>query len=294
MVFWRIYNDNLYPIKNVEKLGFNKNENLFIPDEYLQGKKFVISRTCLGIGDWGVISSMPRLLKEKYPDCKVYLPSEKLLYKLFHPYSSEWLKSWKNPYETMKYVFSHNPYIDGYVDSVEGDIFHDHYRIYDDDEPQTPLLEQMLEFWQFTPEEFADSSPELYFSKGEIKRGDEIINKIGINEFGTLLISNRFVKERDEEFILKSLSKYKHLPYLYWVSDNKFKTYFDINYALDLKNIPIRIQMYLKTQSKVIIGNMSGADIMFPRYTNVYMAPREEGFKSNIVRGNLIIDKQNI
>ena len=292
MIFWRIYNNNLYPIKNVEKLGFSKNENVFIPDEYLQNNKFVVSRTCLGIGDWGVISSMPRLLKKKYPNCKVYLPSENLLYKLFHPYSSEWLKSWKNPYETMKYVFSNNPYVDGYVDSVEGDIFH--YRTYDDKNPQTPLLEQMLEFWQFTPEEFSDSSPELYFNDDEIRTGNKIINKMGVDEFGTLLISNRFVKERDEEFILKSLFKYKHLPYLYWVSDDKFKTYFDINYTQNLKDIPIRIQMYLKTQSKAIIGNMSGADIMFPRYTNVYMAPREEGFKSNIVRGNLIIDEQNI
>ena len=62
----------------------------------------------------------------------------------------------------MKYVFSNNPYVDGYVDSVEGDIFHDHYRTYDDKNPQTPLLEQMLEFWQLF--ELFLISPELYFN----------------------------------------------------------------------------------------------------------------------------------
>jgi len=69
---------------------------------------------------------------------------------------------------------------------------------------------------------------------------------------------------------------------------------FDVEYVLDLKNIPIRIQMYIKTQANVIIGNMSGADIMFPRYTKVYMAPREGGFNENIVKGNLVTNKQNI
>ena len=47
----------------------------FIPDEYLDKKEFIILRTCFGLGDWGIISSFPRKLKEKYPDCKVYTPS---------------------------------------------------------------------------------------------------------------------------------------------------------------------------------------------------------------------------
>ena len=43
-------------------------------------------RTASGIGDWGIISAIPRLLKEKYPKCKVYVPSKKLLKKLFDLY----------------------------------------------------------------------------------------------------------------------------------------------------------------------------------------------------------------
>jgi hypothetical protein len=236
---------------------------------------------------------MPRLLKQKYPNCTIKIPSQTLLENLFKPYATEWLRSWKNPYETMEYIFKNNPYVDGYVDNVEGDIFHDHYRIYDKDNPEIPLLEQMLEFWQFTPEEYLDSSPELYFTKEEKEEGDNIIKQYGSEGFGTLLISNRFDLLRDKEFIQKSLNKYK-LPYFYWVKDLSILSVFNAEYVLDLKSIPIRIQMYIKTQADVVIGNMSGADIMFPRYTKVYMAPREEGFNENIVKGNLVTNKYNI
>ena len=73
MIFWRIYNNNLYSIQETENLGFNSKDPSFIPDEYLKNQEFVILRTAFGIGDQGIISSMPRLLKEKYPRlCNVY------------------------------------------------------------------------------------------------------------------------------------------------------------------------------------------------------------------------------
>lgn len=293
MIFWRIFNNRLYPIQSVENLGFKESEGLYIPDEYLEKQTFIVCRTCLGIGDWGILSAMPRLLKQKYPNCTVNIPSEKLLKNLFEPYADEWLKSWDNPYKTMEYIFKNNPYVDNYVDEVNEDIFHDHYRTYDINEPETPLLEQMLKFWQFTPNEYTDSAPELYFTDEEKEIGNNIIKEYGSKGFGTLLISNRFDLIRDKDFIQKALNKYK-LPYFYWVKDLSMLSMFDVEYVLDLKNIPIRIQMYIKTQANVVIGNMSGADIMFPRYTKVYMAPREEGFNENIVKGNLVINKQNI
>ena len=52
--------------------------------------------------------------------------------------------------------------------------------------------------------------------------------------------------------------------------------------------------MYIKTQAKILVGNMCGADIMFPRYTNVYMAPKEGGFGNNFVRGNLVTKIEDI
>ena len=52
--------------------------------------------------------------------------------------------------------------------------------------------------------------------------------------------------------------------------------------------------MYIKTQAKILVGNMCGADIMFPRYTKVYMAPKTGGFGSNVVRGNLVTKIEDI
>ena len=84
MIFWRILDDKLHPIQEVEKLGFEEGDGLRIPDEYLEQQEFVVLRTAWGIGDWGIISAMPRLLKKKYPDCKVYIPSKKLVQRLFN------------------------------------------------------------------------------------------------------------------------------------------------------------------------------------------------------------------
>ena len=61
----------------------------------------MIFRTAWGIGDWGIISSMPRLLKQKYPNCKVYVPSKNLIKNMFGIDT--------NVVET---IFKNNPYID--------------------------------------------------------------------------------------------------------------------------------------------------------------------------------------
>jgi len=74
MVFWRILDNKVHSIKEIDKLGFEEAEGLRIPDEYLKTQEFTVMRTCFGLGDWGIISAMPRLLKQKYPNCKVYLP----------------------------------------------------------------------------------------------------------------------------------------------------------------------------------------------------------------------------
>ena len=293
MIFWRIVNDTLYNIGEVEDLGFPKSNPSYIPDEYLEKKIFTICRTCLGIGDWGVISAMPRLLKEKYPDCIVQIPSESLIKSLLKPYASEWLKSWSNPYKTMEYVFRNNPYVDAFVDTIMDEVFHDHYRIYNSDKSEVPLVEQMLDFWQFTPTEYKDSSPELYFTDEEKELGDAIIKNKAPNGFGAFLISNRFDKDRDSQFLKRAFDKHK-IPYFYWASKPSLLSLFDVDTVFDMRNVSIRVQMYLKTKAEVLIGNMSGADIMFPRYTKVYMAPRGKDFGSNIVRGNLVTKIEDI
>ena len=82
MVFWRIVDNKLYSVQETEHLGFEKSEGLRMPDEYLEQQEFTVMRTCHGIGDWGIISAMPRLLKEKYPNCKVYVSSKEMIQSL--------------------------------------------------------------------------------------------------------------------------------------------------------------------------------------------------------------------
>ena len=36
MIFWRILNNELYNVDEVNKLGFEKSEGLMIPDDYLK------------------------------------------------------------------------------------------------------------------------------------------------------------------------------------------------------------------------------------------------------------------
>jgi hypothetical protein len=83
MIFYRVYDNTLYQVSDKSNIGFSVTDASYIPDEYLEQQEFVVMRTAHGIGDWGILSAMPRLLKLKYPDCKVYIPSEQLLAKLF-------------------------------------------------------------------------------------------------------------------------------------------------------------------------------------------------------------------
>ena len=220
MIFWRILDNKLYPVDEVNRLGFGESDGLRIPDEYLDRQEFTIMRTCCGIGDWGIISAMPRLLKEKYPNCKVYIPSPKLMEKLFNGILSE-KSTWNNPFKNANYVFENNPYVDGFKDYIVDEIFHDHYRVYDKDKKDIPLIKQMLKFWQFKENEYVDYTPELYFSDEEIEKGDKIIKEFaGNQEFGGLLITDRFESrggrydEEGNKMLLNTfLEKWKDIPF---------------------------------------------------------------------------------
>ena len=192
MIFWRIVDNQLHTVQETEHLGFEKSEGLRIPDEYLDKQEFMVMRTAHGIGDWVIISAMPRLLKEKYPNCKVYVPSINLLEKLFGQMKDNW-GTFDNPFLNVENIFKNNPYVDGFKDYIIGEIFHDHYRVYDKDKKDIPIIKQMLKFWQFEYDEFRDCLPELYFTDEEKEIGNDIINRFaGNNEFGGLLITNRF------------------------------------------------------------------------------------------------------
>jgi len=250
VIFWRIVDNKVHPIQETDNLGFDKSEGYRIPDEYLDKQEFMVMRTAHGIGDWGIISAMPRLLKEKYPNSKVVVPSKKLLKKLYG-----------QDHNNVHVIFDNNPYVDEFVDEIDGEVFHDHYRVYDEFKISIPLIKQMLEFWQFTEEEMSDSQPEMYWTDEEKELGDSIIHEVADDsEFGCLLMSDRFGTQmgkhhqesydKDTKVMSEVLNDYV-LPYFYYTSKPISETPFDfIDKALDMRYIDLRIQLYIKSKAK--------------------------------------------
>ena len=289
MIFWRIVDNKVHPVQETEQLGFEKSEGLQIPDEYLDKQEFMVMRTAHGIGDWGIISAMPRLLKEKYPNCKVCVPSKKLLKKLFG-----------QDHNNVHVVFDNNPFVDEFVDGIGGDVFHDHYRIYNKDNTDIPLLKQMLEFWQFTEEEMSDSQPEMYWSFEEQELGDSIIQEyVGNKEFGCLLISDRFgtqygkhhqkTYDKDVQNFTNIFTEYQ-LPYFYYTSNPISVTPFDwIDKILDMKYIDLRIQLYIKSKSKINLSNQCGTNQIVVRYSKCFESQRQFPLAHNFVKGEVYL-----
>ena len=299
MIFYRILDNKLYQAGEVERLGFELSEGLRMPDEYLEQKEFTLMRTCHGLGDWGIVSSIPKLLKEKYPDCKVYLPSVKLLEKLFGNQKNQW-GSFENPFLNVENVFKNNPYVDAFKDYIVGEVFHDHYRIYDANKKDIPLVRQMLNFWQFENNEMIDCSPQLYFSDEEIKRGDEIIKKYaGDSEYGGLLITDRYESQSgryDEETnkeIISYFLKKNNIPYFYYTYKPKAEFPFDFNGCLDMRHMDVRIQLYIRSKAKFNIGNHCGVLDCVAGQSKVYQVQRVFPLNQNKIENEIYLNKEN-
>jgi len=288
MKFWRILDNQLHDAGDTNKLGFEEDDGFRIPDEYLDKQKFMVMRTASGIGDWGIISAMPRLLKQKYPNCKVYVPSKKLLKKLFG-----------QDHDNVYVVFNNNPYVDDFIDEIDGEVFHDHYRVWNKNNTDISLINQMLKFWQFEDTEMIDSQPEMYWSDKEKKFGDKIIKKYTNGEFGSLLMSDRFgtqmgkydkkTYDKDVENFTSILNKYK-LPYFYWTANPISETEFSwIKKALDMRYVDLRIQLYIKSKAKVNISNQCGTNHLVVRYSKCYESQRQFPLAHNFVKGEIYL-----
>ena len=298
MIFWRVLDNQLYNVGEVNRLGFEESEGLRIPDEYLDKLQFMVMRGAQGLGDWGIISAMPRLLKQKYPTCKVYIPSSFFLGNLFNQPNES---TWQNPYENVYNVFKGNPYIDGFKDFMLGEVFHDHYRIYDKNKKDIPLIKQMLKFWQFNDDEIKDYHPDLYFTKEEKQFGNEIIKEfLGDKEFAGLLITNRFESQGgryDEKTNRKLMSvlleKFSDLPFVYWTYKKPKEIDISFKKGFDLRNVPTRIQLYIRTKAKINIGTHCGFLDCVSRYSKVYQIQRVFPLNQNVLENEVYVNKEN-
>ena len=145
----------------------------------------------------------------------------------------------------------------------------------------------MLKFWQFEEDECGDSKPEIYFSDDEIELGNKIIAEHTDGEFGCLLISDRYDYSMDKLIEGAIDSNLKHF---YWIEKPIEQTSFNfINKALDMRNMPVRIQLYIKSKAKYNVGNQCGTSQLVARYSDVFSVQRQFPLAGNFVRGEIYL-----
>ena len=277
-IFFRINDNQLTSAGETKRLGFSSKDPMFIPDDYLEKKEFIVMRTCHGIGDWCIISSMPKLIKQKYPNCKVYIPSSNMLKNIYGTMLNNWGYGTYDCSQITHDVFENNPYVDGFVDNFGGEIFHDHYKIYDENNDEIPLVEQMLKFWQFTDEEInnMDSTPDIFFNNKEIQFGKKIIKRFwDKNPFGYLGLTSTFGNTSDTNPLINKVKEFgpKYNWFYYGEIPLKDTDLSFLENVIDVKSLKLslRQQMFLKTKAMVNIGNETGTNLWSAKYSTSYI-----------------------
>ena len=169
-------------------------------------------------------------------------------------------------------IFKNNPHVDGFVDSYGGEIFHDHYKIYDENNDKIPLVEQMLKFWQFKEIEYADSTPDIYFNNEEKTSCGKILGSL--KDFGYIGVSSTYGLTADTQLLVNKIKEYSDMPWFYYGEKPIEET--DLNFVKDSiavkpMNLNIRQQMYLRCQAKVNVGNETGMTLWCAKYSDTYV-----------------------
>ena len=148
---------------------------------------------------------MPRLLKEKYSDCKVYVPSSVMLKKIFGEMLNNWGYGTFDASKISEIVFESNPYVDGFVDEIDGEIFHDHYKIFDESNDKVPLLKQMLMFWQFKDDEMLDTTPDFYPNENEKEWIKRFTQRWELDKYSYISVSSTFGNTSDSNILIEQI-----------------------------------------------------------------------------------------
>ena len=292
------FDEKLRELGEVPRLGFSAKEPYYMPKEYLLRGEFVIMRLAQGLGDWGIVSAMPRLLKEKFPECKVYVPSPEFLLRLYSRGGLENWNHWPAPEQNAKRIFLNNPYIDGFIDEhSHPPLFHDHFRIYEEDKPEIPLVEQMLRFWGFDPKKIRNSQPEIYWTDDEKTRGDFLIQKhFGGNKFAGFINTNSDIKSAlyggtKDRLLKQHLERYKDMKFIYYGSNlegSGFEHLVEVGLNLDDVDVSLREQLYIRSKAEVNIGYMSSMFDIIARYTKVLCIPYRGTHDNGLVDENYV------
>ena len=291
--FFRIFDNNLYGIQR-DTIGFSVKNPMYIPDEYLDAQKFMVMRTCHGIGDWVLLSGMPRLLKEKYPNCKVYIPSSIMLKKVYGDMLNNWGYGTFDSSKIAEIVFESNPYVDDFVDEIGGEVFHDHYKIFDESNDKVPLLKQMLMFWQFKDNEMLDTTPDFYPNEEEKEWIKRFTQRWELDKYCYISVSSTFGNTSDSDVLVEQIKRKnsEDMKWLYYGEVPLYKSPLNFLDAIEIKELglSIRKQQYLKVNAKYNFGNETGMNLWTPKYSqtyvlgNKYYGPLHGGNKEGTLR----------
>lgn len=274
MVFWKFIDNQIYSIYETDQLGFPIGTEILSKDYIENINEIPLYRSCHAFGDWAMVSAFPRLIKTKYPNKKVLIPSQTLIEKMFGMIKNNW-SQWTDPFKNAQLVFKNNIYVDGEFDSFEGEILSDHYQLYNPENLYEPLISRMLRVYHFSEDEIKDILPELYFSQEEIKEGDNIINNL--SPYCSLILTEKHKFGNKDEKLINIMKQYDCL-YLYWSAIPIENTPYNfIKNKIDITTLTkdLRIQLYIRSKAQVNFGTQTGVNDVMVRYTPVHVIPHE-------------------
>jgi len=263
--------DQVHRVSTVSQLGIhydNIADKNPIPTNY--DGWFPFSRMySFSIGDWAIISGLFELLKGKFPNMKIALPSKEWLQSI---YPKQVLDNWKHssldPLDYIDLIFKNNPYIDSRFNVNEFPIiFSDHDRAFTNE--VRPLVEQIMLMFGFhlSSVDILDSRPKLYFSDDELDKCYNTIESTigGKRRFGCLLFGTIIenLKGRwDDKHLLKRVEEYRNLPIFYYsefpLEGTEWEELFPERYNLAELGLSLREQLVLKSHADVNISYQSG------------------------------------
>ena len=83
------------------------------------------------------------------------------------------------------------------------------------------------------------------------------------------------------------------LKHFYWTERPIEQTEFDyIQKALDMRNMSVRIQLYIKSKARYNVGNQCGTSQLVTRYSDVHTVQRQFPIAHNFVRGENYLDEE--
>jgi hypothetical protein len=170
----------------------------------------------------------------------------------------------------VKNVFLNNPYIDAFIDSFDGEIYHDHFRIRELKNVNDPLVLQMLRFHKIDIGLDGDYVPDIYFSDEEVERFSKIRSQyFGDSEYGSFSYrhANNIKTEEKIAHVQEKLDRYKDLPFMYYCDLNHE---FKLDKRFNTQGITdVRMLLYLICNATVCTGTQTGIYDTCSRYTNV-------------------------